>query len=357
MPTMFKKIFSAEQMRSADAYTIQHEPISSIDLMERASSACYKWILENLPENKNITIVCGTGNNGGDGLAIARMLSEQRNVTTIVLKISQNPSPDFCQNYERLKKCPKVKIVEIDKGETLPLLQKTDLLIDAIFGTGLSRGLEGWTKDIILQMNEVVATKLSIDVPSGLFCDKSSKGNTCFQADITLTFELPKLAFLFPENEKFVGNFYVLPIGLHPKHIEHTNATFYFVENVNITEFLPQRKKFSHKGTFGHSLIIAGSYGKMGAAILATKACLRAGAGLVTAHLPQKGIDCMQTAFPEAMISIDENEMCFSSIPQNLEKYTVAAIGPGLGTSDYTQKHSKNSLKLGTNPLCLMPTL
>lgn len=334
----FEKIFSAEQMRSADAYTIEHEPVSSINLMERASGACNEWILANLPDTRNVTIVCGTGNNGGDGLAVARMLNGKKNVTAIVLKISDKPTPDFKLNRERLKVCPGIRIVELEKGSLIAIPEDTDLLIDAVFGTGLSRAPEGWLKDIMETMNSTSATKLAIDMPSGLFCDRSSKGNAVFQADITLTFELAKLALLLPENGKAVGEFHILPIGLHQKHIEETSTPLHFTKNLDIRDYIPKRAKFSHKGNYGHALVIAGSYGKMGAAILAGKACLRTGAGLVTVHIPRKGVDCMQSAFPEAMVSIDGNGECFSSVPQDLEKYTVAAVGPGIGTSVETRK-------------------
>ena len=342
----FKKIFSAEQMRAADTYTIRHEPITSIGLMERAAGACCKWILENLTGQNNISIICGTGNNGGDGLAVARMLNGKRNISVIILKISENPSADFCKNYERLKKCTEVQIMELEKNSPPEIPQDTDLLIDAVFGTGLSRAPESWVKDIIETMNASPATKLAIDVPSGLFCDRSSKGNTVFHADTTLSFELPKLAFLLPENGKHVGNFHILPIGLHRNYINETHTPFYYIDKIDGNDILPCRAKFSHKGSFGHVLIIAGSYGKTGAAMLASKACLRTGAGLVTNHLPQKCVDCMQASFPEAMVSIDGNSHCFSSLPQDLDKYTVAAIGPGLGTSAETQNALRKFLSI-----------
>lgn len=342
----FEKIFSAEQMRSADAYTIEHEPVSSINLMERASGACNEWILANLPDTRNVTIVCGTGNNGGDGLAVARMLNGKKNVTAIVLKISDKPTPDFKLNRERLKVCPGIRIVELEKGSLIAIPEDTDLLIDAVFGTGLSRAPEGWLKHVIETMNSASATKLAIDMPSGLFCDRSSKGNAVFQADITLTFELAKLALLLPENGKHVGNFHILPIGLHRNYINETHTPFYYVDKMEGNDVLPCRAKFSHKGSFGHVLIIAGSYGKTGAAMLASKACLRTGAGLVTNHLPQKCVDCMQASFPEAMVSIDGNSHCFSSLPQDLDKYTVAAIGPGLGTSAETQNALRKFLSI-----------
>jgi len=333
-----QKIFSASQIRQADAYTIQHEPISSIDLMERAVTACYRWICAHISQARVVTIVCGTGNNGGDGLALARMLSKDRTVHVVILE-SDNESLDFKTNLERLEKCQNVFIRTWIQFDPLHIPSGTDLLIDAVFGTGLNRPVEDWRAAAIKAMNAHKSSiHLAIDMPSGLFADKATPADSAvFEADITLSFQFAKMAFLFPENHCYVGRFVILPIGLSPEFISNEPTPYYLVDDVAAPAHFTHRQKFSHKGTYGHVLLVAGSYGKMGAAILSARACLRTGAGLVTAHIPEKGVACMQTAFPEAMVSIDDNEAVFSSLPADLGRYNVVAVGPGIGTSDKTQ--------------------
>ena len=348
-----QKIFSAIQMRQTDAYTIQHEPIPSIDLMERAATACKEWISSHLPDKHYITIVCGTGNNGGDGLAIARLLRKERQVEVFVLD-SEKRSPDFEDNYRRLEKCEEVRIHRLSPSDTLHIPDDTDLLVDAVFGTGLTRAVEGRYADAISAMNSQRCTHLSIDMPSGLFADSPTPHDgTVFEADITLTFQMAKLAFMMPENYRSAGDFTVLPIGLSPEFIGKEETPFFLADSIPTPSFLRNRPKFSHKGIYGHALLVAGSYGKMGAAILAARACLRTGTGLVTTHVPKEGVDIMQTAFPEAMVSIDSNDEVFASLPDNLDRYNVIAAGPGLGTAPATIDALKQLLKECHNPMVL----
>lgn len=349
-----QKILSAEQMRRADTFTIQHEPISSIDLMERAAMACKEWILSHLPDKHLVSIVCGTGNNGGDGLALARLLRKERDVFVFVLD-SNKRSPDFETNLKRLKRCRRVRVTLLKSNDTLRLPWGTDhLLIDAVFGTGLTRAVKGRYAYAIREMNSQRCTRLSIDMPSGLFADSPTPHDgVVFEADITLTFQMAKLAFMMPENYRFVGDFTVLPIGLSPEFIKKEETPYFFADTVTTPSFLCHRPKFSHKGDFGHCLLVAGSYGKMGAAILSARACLRSGTGLVTTHVPKAGVDIMQTAFPEAMVSIDSNDEIFSSLPDNLDRYTVVAAGPGLGTAPSTIDALKQLLKECHKPMVL----
>ncbi|MBQ6726628.1 MAG: NAD(P)H-hydrate dehydratase [Bacteroidales bacterium] len=349
-----QKIFSASQIRQADAYTIQHEPIPSIDLMERAVTSCYNWINENIPDRNNVTVVCGTGNNGGDGLALARMLGKDRKVSVVVLD-SDNKSPDFKTNFERLEKCPNVLVTTWNQFGTYEIPSGTELLIDAVFGTGLNRPVEDWRAAAIKAMNaHKNSIHLALDIPSGLFADKPTPADSAvFEADITLSFQFAKMAFLFPENHRYVGQFFILPIGLSQEFISSEPTSNYLVDSVMEPAQLTHRPKFSHKGTYGHALLVAGSYGKMGAAILSARACLRTGAGLVTVHLPKRGVDCMQTAFPEAMVSIDEDEAVFSSLPAALERYNVVAVGPGIGTSDKTQAAISQLLNQCAKPMVI----
>ena len=349
-----QKIFSASQIRQADAYTIQNEPISSIDLMERAVTACYDWINENLPDRKIVTIVCGTGNNGGDGLALARMLSKERRVYVVILD-SDSKSSDFKTNIERLEQCQNVMIRTWIKFDPFEIPSDTELLIDAVFGTGLNRPVEDWRAEAIKAMSAHESSiHIAIDMPSGLFADKPTPADSAvFEADITLSFQFAKMAFLFPENHRYVGHFVVLPIGLSPEFISNEPTPYYLVDDIAAPAHFTHRQKFSHKGTYGHALLVSGCYGKMGAAILSARACLRTGAGLVTAHIPGKGVACMQTSFPEAMVSIDDDEAVFSSLPADLERYNVVAVGPGIGTSDKTQAAISQLLSQCAKPMVI----
>lgn len=349
-----QKIFSASQIRQADAYTIQHEPIPSIDLMERAVTACYGWICSHLPQAREVTIVCGTGNNGGDGLALARMLGKDRKVSVVVVD-SDNKSPDFKNNLERLEKCPNVLVTTWNQFDTYEIPSGTELLIDAVFGTGLNRPVEDWRAAAIKAMNAHKSSiHLAIDMPSGLFADKATPADSAvFEADITLSFQFAKMTFLFPENHRYVGQFFILPIGLSQEFISSEPTSNYLVDSVMEPAQLTHRPKFSHKGTYGHALLVAGSYGKMGAAILSARACLRTGAGLVTVHLPKRGVDCMQTAFPEAMVSVDADESVFSEPPASLDRYSVVAMGPGIGTEPKTRRAIRNLLPLCQKPMVI----
>lgn len=349
-----QKIFSAEQIRRADVYTIQHEPVSSVDLMERAATACFEWIRASMPEKRRIAIVCGTGNNGGDGLVLARLLGSCSSAETYILDFGRH-SADFDINLERLKQCQSAKIHCLGISDSLVVSADTELLIDAVFGTGLSRVAEGPYADAIAAMNRCHdALRIAIDVPSGLFADEHTpNGAAVFQADVTLTFQFAKQAFLFAENHRFVGNFVVLPIGLSHDYIDNEPTQRFLVDHISLPDNVANRPKFSHKGTFGHVLLVAGSYGKMGAAILSARACLRTGAGLVTTHIPKQGVVCMQSAFPEAMVSIDGDEAVFSSFPADWERYNVVAVGPGIGTSDKTQAAISQLLSQCAKPMVI----
>lgn len=334
------KIFRSAQIREIDSYTIQYEPIKSIDLMIRAASTISQWIKENFNQPKTVHVFAGPGNNGGDALVVARQLSQYNyNAIVYLVKISEKLSPDCETNLKILQELKSIRIIEINSKDDFPNIQPDEIIIDGIFGTGLSRKTEGLAKDLIQHINNFKAITISIDIPSGLFGEDNSANDSdsIICADYTLTFQFPKLSFLLPENDRFLGKWIVLPIGLHPEAIKNTPTSFFYVQQDFIKENYKTRKKFDHKGTFGHIALIAGSYGKMGAAVLAAKASLRTGAGLVTVHIPKLGYEIIQTALPEAMVSIDESELIFSGLP-NPENFSSIGIGPGIGTKPNTVK-------------------
>lgn len=338
------KILSATQIREADSFTIENEPIASIDLMERAASKIFEWIYKHTNTQNNFIILAGTGNNGGDGLALARMFHEQGNhVSVYVVRFSESLSEDCQANYERFKNIPEAQLYDVYDESQFPFFRKDDIVIDALLGSGLNKPVQGIVKNLIENLNDSGVITIAIDTPSGLYIDKpiDLKNDTVVKADYTLSFQFPKLAFLFPENDIFVGRWEVLPIGLHPQYIYEVPTPYNYTTPVIIKKLLKNRSKFSHKGTYGHALLIAGSEGKFGAAILAAKACLRAGAGLLDVHIPSKAETILQTVFPEAMLSFDRSESNFSSIPK-LENYNAIGAGPGLGT----QKETEQALKI-----------
>ena len=347
------KIFTVEKIREADNYTIENEPILSIDLMERASAQLRIWVKDHVNTKKHIHIFVGLGNNGGDGLALARMLHEDGyKVTVSIIRYSENCSDDHNSNYQRLLPLSDIKVKDLTELSNIEDISQDDVIVDAIFGSGLTKPVIGFIADIIRKINYSDAITISVDIPSGLFADSSSiseKGDI-IRADYTLSFQFPKLAFLLPENEIYVGNWQVLDIGLSQEFISLEKAKYNYLTPVDIVPTIKGRSKYSHKGTYGHALIIAGSYGKMGAAVLASKACLRSGVGLLTTHVPKSGINILQTSTPETILSIDRYENYFSEVP-DLTMYNAIGIGPGLGKEHQSQMAMKLLIQNSNCPI------
>lgn len=348
------KLFSAEEIRAWDQYTIQQEPISSIDLMERAAGKCVDWLERNNYTDKPFHIFCGKGNNGGDGLAIARMLSERnQSVTVHILEFGHKGTDDFQANLARLHQYTDITIRFVQTEENFHELNPEDLVIDALFGSGLNRGLEGVTAGLVNHINQSGCTVISIDIPSGMFTDHSSKGNVVIKAHLTLSFQCYKLAFLVAENSDFIGEVHILDIGLHPGYYKSVSSKYELTDKEIIHSIYKPRNRFSHKGNFGHALIIAGSYGKIGAAVLASKACLRSGVGLLSCHIPKCGYDILQTALPEAMVITDFNSSFITKIEDDLSKYKAIGIGPGIGKASETKLMLKQVFDNYKNPVVL----
>jgi NAD(P)H-hydrate epimerase len=342
------KIFTAHQLKEADQYTIANEPIASVDLMERAAKACVDWIKDKFSTDFNFVIVCGLGNNGGDGLAIARLLATQHyKVSVYIINYSDKRSPDFIANYSKLTELSNNNLIvkeikSIEEFYQALSITTQSIIIDAMFGTGLNKAIEGLTAEVITMLNEQLSIVIAIDIPSGLHCDELNEPNDCIvRANYTLTFQFPKLSFMLPETAQYVGNFKVLDIFLHPDFIDNTGTLNYFVIKDDIQSFLKKRSKIAHKGNFGHALIIAGSHGKVGAAVLASKACMHSGVGLLTTYVPKIGYEIVQLSLPEAMVDVDNETHFISSLPR-LDNYDAIGIGPGIGKEQQTQ----NVLKL-----------
>lgn len=333
------KILNAQQIREWDQWSIQHEPVASTELMERAAGKCVGWLEENIYFDNHFIIFCGKGNNGGDGLAIARMLSQRDcKVSVYILEFGHLGTQDFQINLERLHQHPAVEIKFIQTEDQFPIFNNSEIIIDALFGSGLNRPLEGVTAKLVKHINDSDCKVIALDVPSGLPVDHSAKGESIIKADHTLTFQIIKLAFLLQENAIFIGDVYVLDIGLDQDYYNGVSTPYEFIDGKIISAIYKPRNRFAHKGNFGHALIVAGSYGKMGAAVLATKACLRTGAGLTTCHIPKCGYEIMQTAVPEAMVTTDYNSSFLTKIEEDISKFSAVGMGPGIGTASETKK-------------------
>jgi NAD(P)H-hydrate epimerase len=345
------KILSAAETRQADAYTIENEPIASIDLMERASKAFTRIFTTHCDSSRNVHIFCGTGNNGGDGLAVARLLLKQKyQVDTYVVNFKGEGSRDFGVNYDRLKKIKEPHNL-YEKGK-FPDFGKNDVIIDAIFGSGLTRPVEGFYAQVISEINEKSNHIVSIDIASGLFVDGPSLNGAIIKPSLTISFQTPKLAFLIPENEDFVGKWIIADIGLNQEFIEKTNCRYHLLTDTVIKSMIKIRKRFAHKGDFGKAIMISGGMGKMGAAVLGAKACMRTGVGLLTMQIPICGYVIMQSSVPEAMVLVDIQKDYITQYP-DLIPYDAVGIGPGLGMHAETTKMLYKLLENYSKPLVL----
>lgn len=319
------KILNAAQFALWDQYTVEQEPVASIDLMERAARKCSDFLETQDFISQPIKIICGKGNNGGDGLAIARQLLEGGISPEIfIVEFGALGTSDFQQNLHRLHPLT-TRINFIQSAEFFPRIQKDDLVIDALFGAGLNRPLEGLYGLLVEHINASGARVVAIDIPSGLFIDRSSQGNKVIRADITLTFQTLKRCFLVAENAPCCGTVRVLDIGLNSRFPETVAADLCLTTRTAISRCPKKRNQFSHKGTYGHALLLAGSRGKMGAAVLCTGACLRTGIGLLTVQLPEIYFPVLHISHPEAMV-------CAREDPADFAGYSSIGIGPGLGT-------------------------
>ena len=333
------KIFTSAQIHELDQYTIDHEPIKSIDLMERAATVVTDAITRQWANDMGVVVFAGPGNNGGDALAVARMLAVRGySVSVWLFNTTGRLSDDCKKNRDRLKDVKKLKsFVQVTEEFDPPVLDSSTLVVDGLFGSGLNKPLTGGFASLVKYVNASTAKVVSIDIPSGLMTESNEYNvrTNIIRADVTLTLQQPKLSFFFPENQQYIGNLKVLDIGISSEGIDATDAHFYVLEESDVRCRLLGRDVFAHKGTMGHALIIAGSRGMAGAAMLAAKACLRSGAGKVTVHTPKANVLPLQIGVPEAILDIDFDESIFSQAVET-ERYKALGVGPGLGTNETT---------------------
>ncbi|MFN4122274.1 MAG: NAD(P)H-hydrate dehydratase [Flavobacteriales bacterium] len=350
-------ILNSQQRRAADAFTIKEKPIASIDLMEQAASACTDYILQLCERPGKIHIFCGNGNNGGDGLAISRHFIYLGFEVVCYLIESNTYVEDNLINQERLSQLlnrPNLQFSKIHTTHQIAETNERTIIVDALLGSGLNRSPEGFLKDLILHINTMTGIKVAIDVPSGLGAETVPDAkSTVFKADYTLSFQSPMLSFLMAEGYQFTGKWELLDIGLLTNGISLQASKYFYLEQADIKEMLRPRPKFSHKGTFGHALLIAGSEDKIGAALLASKAALRSGCGLLSVCTPEKGKQALNSYLPEAMISSNAANINYIAQLPDISAHNAIAAGPGLGQHPETHQVIKQLIQNSSVPLVL----
>jgi ADP-dependent NAD(P)H-hydrate dehydratase / NAD(P)H-hydrate epimerase len=346
------KLLNNSQMRISDAYTCERLAIQSSMLMDRAAEACTNEILKRIDNSKSVCIICGPGDNGGDGFSIAIKL-KHRGFNVSVIEIESDNCSENQSHYK--------SIYLSDNGSLVYFKSKTsidnaDIVVDAIFGSGLSRPVEGIYAELIHAINECKSFVISIDSPSGFLTENEMPPDyIAVKANWTLCFHCPKLMYFFKESVEYVGEWTVLDIGIITPNSEEFKSSefpFYYTIDRDLNDELKRRSVFDHKGVFGNALIVAGSEGKMGAATLCVKACVKSGAGKTTAFIPASALSIMQISVPEAMcILSDEPTLLAGSI--NPEFADVVCFGPGAGQASETAMLLKLLIQQTSNPLLI----
>jgi NAD(P)H-hydrate epimerase len=349
------KIFTCDQIKQIDEYTIKNEPVPSTGLMERAAGKIFSWLTARFSHSDHFIVFTGPGNNGGDGIALSRMVLENGYEAEIYyLSFTDKVSADWDFNRKRLETEYPGKLSIVSSADHLPVIQSGSIIIDSIFGSGLKRPSEGLAKEAVKIINSSDALRIAVDMPSGLFCENNDTNDYdgVVRADHTLSFQFPKLAFMFAENAAYTGDWQILDIGLHKAAVQSIQSPYRYVEITDIIPLLRERKKFDHKGNFGHGLLVSGSFGKMGAAVMGAGAALRTGIGLVTCHIPACGYNIMQSAMPEAMAMVDSSDMMISGVGPS-DRFDAVGVGPGIGTDKLTQDALFGLLKECRKPMVI----
>jgi hydroxyethylthiazole kinase-like uncharacterized protein yjeF len=325
-------LLTSPQIREADAYTIANEPIGSVNLMERAAKAFVGWFVNHFPDKKQaISIYCGTGNNGGDGLAIARILHghHYKSVNIKITRFSDKASDDFNINLKKLQST--ITVTEIKPGDGFPD-EDSPVLIDAMLGSGLNKPLHGDYEKLVKHLNSLEKTVVAVDIPTGFFSEGEIKpDSTVLKAKLVITFQQPKINFLLPESGPVMECWEAVNIGIDESFVKSLNSPYQFITEKDIRALMKPRHKFSNKGTFGHALIVAGQAKTMGAALLCSSACAHAGAGLTTACVPESGLIALNSYLPEIMAVVREG----NDLPEiGWDKFSTMGIGPGLGNDE-----------------------
>ena len=334
------KLFTVKQIQELDKATIKNEPIASIDLMERASQCLFDAFVERYVADDEVFIFAGSGNNGGDALALARMLSKLNSVFQINVFVleSEKRSADNKANLDRLKNDTSVEVKFISTENEIPEISSDAIVVDGLFGTGLNKPVSGIAAAIINQINESGAEVFSIDIPRGLYSENNAVvGEAVIKADVVVSFQFPKIAFLLSDSESYIGEWQIRDIGLHQDAMDAISSPYSFFTKDDVLKIYKKKSRFAHKGTCGHALLVAGKKNMMGAAVLAAKSALRSGVGLLTAHVPQYCGATLQNTVPEALLNEDRSELMFTD-ELDFENYSAVGVGPAIGTKPNAQK-------------------
>lgn len=349
------KIFTNEQIRAIEQYTIEKEGVSSIALIERAASAITAEIVARWGVDKKVWVFAGHGNNGADALVVARLLIEQGyEVEVLLFNVFNRLSEGCAYARKRLLESGAANFIEVTGDFTPPVITQGAVVIDGLFGSGLRESLTGGFRSLVDYINNSKAKIVSIDVPSGLFAEwnEDNLRRNIIHADLTLAIQFPRLSFFISDNAEFLGEWKVLDIGLSSTEIKNTTTQFFLLEKQDARRVLHQRGEFSSKADYGSALIVGGSFGMLGAAQLAARGALRAGVGKLTVHVPRCGFTVMQTAVPEAMVQVDHNDSGITEINLRHE-YDAIAMGPGMGTHDLTVRAVETFINHSTKPLLI----
>lgn len=342
------KILTGSQIKAADRYTIENEPISSIDLMERASSAITQIIIKEAIKYRSILFLIGKGNNGGDGLAIARLLSDLGNSCSVYCPFNiQELTEESRINFERLP----TSIGQISLQD-FKSIKDNVLIIDTLLGTGIKGEIREPLHSLIRHINTLPNKVISVDIPSGMCTEFGNKDQIMIKSDATITIQFPKLSMLLPEAGENCGEIVICPIGINIENVDLFQTPYFYLTKSYIDKLLQKRTKFAHKGTYGHALLICGSKGMSGAAILSTTSALRSGCGLVTLHISEKERYVATTCCPSAILSLDPNST-FSKVPSDLQKYNSLGIGSGLGQAPQTEEALYELLTVFDKPMVI----
>lgn len=350
------KIFTSAQIHELDNYTISHEPIRSIDLMERAARKLTDAITTKWGKEKEVVVFAGPGNNGGDALAVARMMVDKGySVSVYLFNINDKLSEDCQTNRDRLVQTRRLKaFVEVSQEFDPPVLEPQMLIIDGLFGSGVNKPLSGGFAALVKYINASDATVVSIDLPSGMMTEDNTYNvrANIIKADLTLTLGSKKLCMFLPDNQSKLGKIEVLDIGLSQEGYAKINTPFYTTDEEHIAKMMMRRNPFAHKGNMGHSLIIAGAYGMAGAAVLAARACMRSGAGKLTVHTPKRNLAILQMTVPEAIVQPDREETFFSQAVETTD-FDAIGIGPGLGRNENSAIALISQVRSNKTPIVL----
>ncbi len=350
-------VLTGKQFRELDAYTIEHEPVASVDLMERAAMALAERVSKRWPSPREIFVFSGSGGNGGDGLAMARLLSQRGyEVSAWLFNTKGHLNPDCETNKLRLADLPQVRFTEVSQGFDFPHIPEEAVVIDALFGTGLNSPLSGGFAQLVRKINALASTVVSIDVPSGLMCEDNGQNDpsAVVQATLTLSIQIPKLAFLLPDMGDKAGEWELVDIGLSTECLERMPTPYSIMSQERLRLLLHPRPAFAHKGTMGHALLVGGSRGMAGAAVLASKACIRSGVGKVSVLTSGASHSVLQIAVPEAVMALaagSGDDMPTS--PPDLSPFNAIGIGPGLGTTGAAASLLRACLSRSKRPMVI----